>query len=165
MSDEPGFHYKRDERLSMRSAPRPTGPHRGFFRGNRGAKILLFNLVLIAALFVLYGRSMVRSENRAELAGLRLTLQGAAEADDVLAILEVRAAAPAASAASAPGQRLFVVFRAGDADLRFSQVLPAPGSSIAISGRLLAAGQVRELVAEVSVGEKRVVLRRAIARE
>jgi hypothetical protein len=158
MSDELNFHYKREERLAMHSAPATRGPERRFLRANRGRVILL--LALIVGLFAVYNRSPARAAYTADVAGWRVTLRGVAAGEDALAVLDVVAAGGATT-----GERLFAVFRAGDAELRLSEVLPAQGGTVTISGRLLATGRARELTAEVSIGAKKAALRRVLERE
>ena len=159
MSDDLDFHYKREERLSMRSAPRRVPAGGGSLRFNRGRGILLFNLVLVVLLFAVYTRVLARADRVADFAGCRLALRAMAAGDDVLALLEVSAGAKAPS-----GERVFVVFRAGDADLRLSELLPQPGGSLALSGRLPDDARAREITAEVSAAGRTVLLRRAVDR-
>ena len=162
MSDDLEFHYKREERLGMHSAPdvRPQKP--GLPGRSRRPFGLLINFVLIAALFIFFARFQ-GSAHTAEILGWRLTLRGVPAGSDVLAVLEGTAQA-AVEARAGEGERLFVVFRAGEADLRLSEALPAEGGSIVVSGRLIAAGNPRSLQAEVSIGGKKATLRRGLDR-
>lgn len=165
MANGLNFHYKRDERLAMRSAPSSGQPERGGPRGNRRSLVLLLNLVLIVALFAIYARSQARAAHTAELSGWRFTLRGVAAGDDVLAVVEGTSVAATAARTGAGDQRLFVVLRAGEADLRLSELLPAGGGSITLSGRLIASGGARDLSAELAIGGEKRTLRRLLDRD
>jgi hypothetical protein len=163
VSEDLGFHYKREERLGMRGAPQPGAPGRRLLPGGRRPLVLVVNVVLIVALFVLYGRSRVANAESAELQGWRVALRGIPAGNDVLAVLEASASGTAAGAAG--GARIYVVFRAGEAELRLSEALPADGGSVALSGRLVEAGTPSELTAEVSIGDAVARLRRSLSRD
>jgi hypothetical protein len=152
MSDDFDFHYKREERLARHSAPRPR-PSSGFLPGNRRSSLLFLNLVIIVVLLALYGRLIAGGGETARLAGCRLALHAASDGDAIEAVLE----ADVVDAAAA-GKRLFVVFAAGQADLRLAEVLPDAGGRIALRGRLDAAG-AEDVHAEVSVGGKSIKMR------
>lgn len=164
MGDDLSFHYKREERLSMRGAPEPRGPQRGFLRGGRRPFALVLNLVLIVALFAIYARSQARAAHTADVSGWTVTLRAVAAGEDVLAVIEAAPAASGAERRAAAGERLFVVLRAGEAELPLSEVLPQGEGSIAISGRLVAAGRPRQLSAEVTIGGEKRTLRRLLDR-
>jgi hypothetical protein len=157
VSDDLNFHYDRDERLSMRSAPQPRSSGGGFARRRRLP--FLFVLVLISILVILQRHPSVRAAYRAELAGCQVTLNALAAGDDVIVTLEVKGGASVAA-----GERLFAVFRAGEAEIRLSEVLPAARRTVTLDGRIIGAGAVREVVVEVSAGGKSAVLRRALER-
>ncbi len=157
MSDDLNFHYKRDERLSMRSAPQPRAEGGGPIR-RRGIPILFVG-VLIAIVLVLQRHPPAAGPYRAELAGCQVTLTAIAAGDDVIAALELKGGASVAA-----GERLFAIFRAGEAELRLSEMLPAAGRSVTLDGRIIGAGAAREVVVEVTAGGKTAVLRRALER-
>ncbi len=159
MSDDLNFHYKRDERLSMRSAPQPRSSGGGFFRRGRGFPIVLVNVVLIAVLLVFRSRASAPVPYRAEVAGCQVTLGALAAGDDVIVALELKAGASVAA-----GERLFAVFRAGEAEMRLSELLPAAQRTVTLDGRIIGAGAAREVVVEVTAGGKSAVLRRALER-
>ena len=167
MSDDLDFHYNREERLAMRSAPKASGSGRGLLRGRKRPLVLLINLVLMVALFMIYARTQGPAHT-AEVLGWQVTLRGMAAGSDVLAVLEATAGAGADRARQSGEERLFVVFRAGEAEMRLSEVLPArpaQGDSIVVSGRLVEAGRPRDLSAEVSIGDRTTTLRRSLDRD
>jgi hypothetical protein len=158
VSEHLDFHYKRDERLSMRSAPQPRGSGGRLFGRGRSVPIL-FVLVLIAAAIVLRSHTAAQASYSGGLAGCRVTLKAAADGDDVVAEIEVTAGSRPAA-----GERLFAIFHAGAAEMRVSQVVPAAGRSVTLGGRIIGAGPAREATAEVTAGGKSIVLRRALER-
>ena len=84
-----GYHYSRQDRLSMASAPRFPERKGGIFRRNRTLLIILLDLVIIMILGVFLVRFLYARVNRAELEGYRVVLRGVRTEEVVLATLTV----------------------------------------------------------------------------
>jgi hypothetical protein len=100
-----GYHYSRQDRLSMATAPhsRPRGG--GIFRRNRTLLIILLDLVIILILGVFLVRFLYARVNRAQLEGYSVVLEGLHTEGVVLATLTITN-----TDAAAAGRSVFVRF-------------------------------------------------------
>jgi hypothetical protein len=101
-----GYHYSRQDRLSMATAPRFRDSGGGVFRRNRTLLIILLDLVVILILGVFLVRFLYARVNRADLEGYRVVLRGVRTEEVVLATLAITNT----SAASTGQQSVFVRF-------------------------------------------------------
>ena len=156
----PDYHYSRQDRLSMTTAPRFRERGGGIFRRNRTLLIILLDLVIILILGVFLVRFLYTQVNRANLEGYSVVLRGVKSQEVFVATLTITNTA----AASTAEQSVFVRFslvrdpdeedstyvsgsapreREGERILR--AVIPVSGSS--------ASSEV--LYAEVRIGDSR----------
>jgi hypothetical protein len=90
-----GYHYNRQDRLSMASAPSFQHRGGGIFGRNRTLLIILVDLVIVLILGVFLVRFLYARVNRAELEGYRVVLRGVRTEEVVLATLTITATASA----------------------------------------------------------------------
>jgi hypothetical protein len=96
----PGYHYSRQDRLSLASAPRFRDSGGGIFRRNRTLLIILLDLVIILILGLLLVRFLYARVNRADLEGCNVVLRGVRTEEVILATLTIKR-----TASSETGQR------------------------------------------------------------
>jgi len=101
-----GYHYSRQDRLSMATAPRFRERGGGIFRRNRTLLIILLDLVIVIILGVFLVRFLYARVNRADLEGYSVVLRGARTEETVLATLTITNTA----AVSAAEQSVFASF-------------------------------------------------------
>jgi hypothetical protein len=101
-----GYHYSRQDRLDMASAPRFRDPRGGIFRRNRTLLIILLDLVIILILAVFLVRFLYARVNRANLEGCSVALRGVRTEEVVLATLTIERTA----SSEAGQQTVFVRF-------------------------------------------------------
>ena len=159
------FHYSREERLAMASAPRgPRSASGGFFRGffRRGRLPSLLPLLVVALAVVVLFRVVPRSSSRATLSGYEAVLRASLHADALLvSVTFTPVAGPQRTDGSASGSP------AGDGSLTatVSFELPDTGERLLLSealgagpstirGKMRYIGKERKLTAQVRVGEK-----------
>ncbi len=82
------FNYSRDER-EARSSRKATGKPERLFSRHRGTIILLFDLMIIAVVFIVFRGFLIPEPHRDALAGYGLELQAVPDGDEV--IIRVRA--------------------------------------------------------------------------
>jgi hypothetical protein len=128
-----GYHYNRQERLSMQAAPRFPDRRAGLLRRNRTLLIILLDLVIILILGLFLMRYLYARVNTAELEGYSFILRGARYGEVVVATLEIenRRAESTFVSGSTPPASERTILRA---------TVPALGAS-------------RVLYAEVRIGE------------
>jgi len=90
-----GYHYSRQDRLSMTTAPHIRDRGGGIFRRNRTLLIILVDLVIVVILGVFLVRFLYARVNRAELEGYSVVLRGVRTEEVVLATLTITATASA----------------------------------------------------------------------
>jgi hypothetical protein len=94
----PGYHYSRQDRLSMATAPRFRERGGGIFRRNRTLLIILLDLVIVLILGVFLVRFLYAQVNRANLEGYSVVLRGARSEGVVVATLSITNTAAASTA-------------------------------------------------------------------
>jgi hypothetical protein len=94
----PGYHYSRQDRLSMASAPRFRDSGGGIFRRNRTLLIILLDLVIILILGLFLVRFLYARVDRADLEGYNVVLRGVRTEEVVLATLMVKKTASSEAA-------------------------------------------------------------------
>jgi hypothetical protein len=158
-------HYSREERLAMPGAPSPRQRPKGFLRGNRGLVILLIDVAIIAIMAIIYRQFLFSPAYEGELSGYRFTLRGFALQSRVVAelLIEPIGGGGRAETASPQADRVYAVFRAGDGEMRLAADLT--GEAATLEGAVLGSEGAEELVAEVSVGQTSLVLRRRLTRD
>ena len=160
------FHYSREERLAMASAPKgPKSVSGGFFRGffHRGRLPSLLPLLIVALVVVLVFKFAVpRSSSRAILSGYEAVLRASLYADALFVSVTFTPAAgarktiPAGTDSSTAG---------GSPTASVSLELPDTGERLLLSealgdgpstirGKMKYIGKERKLTARVRVGEK-----------
>ncbi len=150
------FHYSREERLAMASAPKgPRSVSGGFFRGffRRGRLPSLLPLLVVALVVVVGFKFIVpRSSSSATLSGYEAVLRASLYADALLVSVTFTPLAGARSAA-------------GPLDATVSFALPDTGERLLLSealgdqpstirGRMKYIGKERKITAEVRLGGK-----------
>jgi hypothetical protein len=100
-----GYHYSRQDRLSMATAPRFRDSGGGIFRRNRTLLIILLDLVIILILGLLLVRFLYARVNRTDLEGYSVVLRGVRSEEVILATLTVT---KTASSAPAEQQTIYV---------------------------------------------------------
>jgi hypothetical protein len=148
------FHYSREERLAMASAPKgPKSVSGGFFRGffRRGRLPSLLPLLVVAVVVVLGFRFLVpRSSSRATIAGYEAVLRASLYADALLVSVTFT---PLAGRTSGPAiaSLNFVLPDTGERLLLSEELGLEPST---IRGRMRYTGKERKLTAEVRLGGK-----------
>jgi hypothetical protein len=166
---DPVFHYEREKRLSMASAPRGPDPSRGgflgglfrgFFRGSRrrgGRRPPLLPLLLVALAAVVFLRLIPRTPSRAVLAGQEAVLRATPYQDALLVSVTFTARARAGAAtAGREASVLFVLPDTGEKLLVTEQLGEGPST---LRGRMRYTGVEKKLTADVRVADARAGLR------
>ncbi|NOY10094.1 MAG: hypothetical protein GXP33_14775 [Spirochaetes bacterium] len=84
------FHYNRDERLSMPTAPAEGKRSRGIFKGNKTLIILFINVIVIFLVLFLFFRFINKPSYKNVKAGYRLELDAFPYADAILVSLYIK---------------------------------------------------------------------------
>ena len=156
----PGYHYSRQDRLDMATAPRFRGSGGGIFRRNRTLLIILLDLVIILILGLLLVRFLYARVNRANLEGYNVVLRSVRTEEVILATLTVTKTASAAAAEQTVYIRLSLERNPGEGDSTYiSGLLPRErgGGSIlrAAIPRSSSSASSEVLYAEVRIGDTR----------
>jgi hypothetical protein len=83
----PGYHYNRQDRLSLSTAARFPDRGRGIFHKNRTLLIILLDLIIVLIIGVFLMRFLYAQVNRADLEGYSIVLRGTGSDDVVIAML------------------------------------------------------------------------------
>lgn len=151
----PGYHYSRQDRLSLPTAPRFPQKGGGIFRRNRTLLILLLDLVVVMVLGVFLVRVFYSQVNRADLEGYSVVLRGVRSQETVIATLTV------ANSSSESQQRVFVRFslvrKPGEEESTYvSGMAPAErGGQRILRAAVPAEDSPEVLYAEVRIGDTR----------
>ena len=151
----PGYHYSRQDRLSLPTAPRFPQKGGGIFRRNRTLLILLLDLVVVMVLGVFLVRVFYAQVNRADLEGYSVVLRGVRSQETVIATLTV------ANSSSESQQRVFVRFslvrKPGEEESTYvSGMAPAErGGQRIMRAAVPAEDSPEVLYAEVRIGDTR----------
>jgi len=155
------FHYNREDRLSREGAPDFGKRKGGILIGNRSLTILLLDiLLLVLIVFVVIGLFQ-RSSYKGKLEGYALTLGALAYQDAAYVTLTLES-----SKAAAALPRVFVKFYllGSDEELFVSDVLPLKEEEkIVLKGSLPLYGDEKEVLAEIKIGDKSIVLKKSIS--
>jgi hypothetical protein len=149
------FHYSREERLAMASAPRgPKTVSGDFFRGffRRGRLPFLLPLLLVALAIVVLPRLVARSSSRATLSGYEAVLRVSPYADALLVSVTFTPGTGQKRPAEAPTASVTFDLPDTGERLLLSEVLGDGPSTI--RGKMKYIGKERKLTAQVRVGEK-----------
>ncbi|MBN2551400.1 MAG: hypothetical protein JXB06_01465 [Spirochaetales bacterium] len=151
----PGYHYSRQDRLSLPTAPRFPQKGGGIFRRNRTLLILLLDLVIVMILGVIVMRFFYAQVNRADLDGYSIVLRGVRSQEVVIATLTVANS----SSQSQLGVlvRFSLVRNPGEEDSTYlSGMAPADrGGQLILRAALPAEDSPEVLYAEVRIGDTR----------
>jgi len=160
-SDGLQFHYNREDRLSREGAPDLGKRKGGILKGNRSLTILLLDiLLLVLIVFVVIGL-LQRSSFKGKLEGFALTLSALAYQDAAYVTLTLESLKAAASR-----PRVFVKFylSGSDEELFVSDVLPLKEQEkIVLKASLPLYGDEEEVLAEVKIGDKSIILKKSIS--
>ena len=160
-SDGLYFHYNREDRLSREGAPDLAKRKSGIFKGNRSLTILLLDILLLLLIaFVVIGLFQ-RSSYKGKLEGYALTLSALAYQDAAYVTLTLESLKTAAAS-----PRVFVKFylSGSDEELLVSDVLPVKeGKKRVLKASLPLYGDEEEVLAEVEIGDKSIVLKKSIS--
>jgi hypothetical protein len=149
-----GYHYSRQERLSLQTAPRFRDKRGGIFRRNRTLLILLLDLVIVVIIGVFLVRFLYARVNRAELQGYSVVLRGVLYEEVVLAALAVTNT----QAGSENEERVYARFslerNPEEVDSTYiSSALPRQGEERILRATIPAPKEARTLYAEVRIGD------------
>jgi hypothetical protein len=84
-----GYHYSREQRLNLPTAPRVQDRGGGIFRQNRTLLIILLDLVIILVLGLFLMRYLYAQVHRADLEGYSVVLRGFSSGEVVFATLTI----------------------------------------------------------------------------
>lgn len=162
MKKEPEFHYSREERLSLLSAPdlSSRGDKRGVFRRNRTLLIILLDICVVSLLVLIYSRFLYVPPYQGELAGVLLVLNAYETEEKCLGILTVkRVDEPEREGAV----QMRVVFRRAGEQVQLTETLPPGlGDNVEIPVSFPRLDQAGTVDAEIRIGEEVIVLTRKL---
>jgi hypothetical protein len=152
-----GYHYSRQDRFSMATAPRFRVKGGGIFRGNRTLLIILLDLVVVVILGVFLVRFLYARVNRAELEGYSVKLRGVRTEEVVLATITITNTTAASSGEQTVFARLSLVRNPDEEEATYISGLVGKGERILRAviplSASLASSEV--LYAEVRIGDSR----------
>ncbi len=153
------FHYSREKRLLMESAPKPReikGFLSGLFRrGGRGGRGLspLFPVFIAGLAIVLVFRFAPQPANRAEIAGFQAVLRASIYGDSLLVSVSFTRGKESGHGPDTPtAENAFVRFMLSDTgeELLVSQELSEDVT--VLRGSMPYSGKEKKIIAEVSIG-------------
>ena len=158
------FHYKREERLNMPSAPRHFVGKGGAFRKNRSLLFILFDvLILVVIIFIIYRVVFVyntdKNNYQGNLAGYSVVLYVYPQDDLALVMVAV---SKLASTPETAEDRIYIRFYYEDSDIQefVSERLPKTEDQRVNVRTSLPARDERIISAEVHIGDEKMVLSR-----
>ncbi|UCF97685.1 MAG: hypothetical protein JSV89_21330 [Spirochaetaceae bacterium] len=150
-----GYHYSRQERLSLPTAPRFPGRGGGIFRRDRILLIILLDLIIVLILGVFLIRFLYGQVNRANLEGYSVVLRGVCAGEVVLASLTVTNARATDQAQRRITVRFSLVRDPGEEDSNYVSAL-APlrrKDEMNLRAVLPATESAKVLYAQVQIGD------------
>jgi len=163
------FHYSRDARLSLPTAPRRP-PRQSFFRRHRGLLIILADIAILVILGFVFLFFFGPPDSTAKIGGYRVTLRALRYGEAVFATVSVRGEGGAregqadGSGGAVDSSRVFVRFalsrNAPDSESFFDSA-PLPGepqSEVVMRAALPFRDEPSRLYAEVRIGQGSALL-------
>ena len=143
-----GYHYSRQERLSLESAP-PPRLDGSFFRRNRHLTIIRLDLLVLVILFFALRTFVLGGHDRARLAGYQVTLRGFPYEEVVLASVSIKRISKKPAGEYARIHVRFVLAEGGEA-VEVDALLPnRPGEETVLRQAIPASGKAETLSAEL----------------
>lgn len=151
----PGYHYNRQERLSMPTAPRHPERRGGIFRRNRTLLIILVDLVIVLILGLFLMRFLYAQVSRADLEGYSVVLRGAYSQDVVIATLTVKNNHSESRREQRVNVRFSLVRNPGEEDSTYVSSLAPPGreEESILRATIATSRRSKVLYAEVRIGD------------
>ena len=153
------FHYHREERLAMPSAPDLSAHGRkGVFKGNRGLLILLFDILFICLMAFILKQFIFKPSYEADVEGCRVVLEAYRVNDGILTVVRiVKTGRSPFNRGGADQTRTASV----DIEIRFTlsqEVKVVSGvltsDTLDISASFPGSGEADQIEADVQIGEK-----------
>jgi hypothetical protein len=153
----PGYHYSREDRLSMATAPHFRQRGGGIFRRNRTLLIILVDLVIVMILGVFLVRFLYARVNRADLEGYSVVLRGVRREEVVLATLTITNTEAASSAEQTVFARFSLVRNPDEEEATYVSGVAGEGERIlrAVIPLSASSASADVLYAEVRIGDSR----------
>lgn len=151
----PGYHYSREQRLSLHTAPGVSDRGGGFFRKNRILMLILLDLIIILVLGLFLMRYLYAQVHRADLEGYSVVLRGLPSGEVVFATLTITNK----GSGSAARERIYARFsldrKFKEADTTYSSaILPGGGQGQTILRLTIPASEgAKVLYSEVEIGD------------
>jgi hypothetical protein len=156
--NQSSFHYHRDERLALSTAPDLSRRGRkGPFKGNRGLLILLFDILFICLVAFLFRQFLFTPSYEAKLEGYKIVLKAYRVNEGTLAVVRIEGSG---NEPAEEGREVSIRIRAGQSQRLLSETLTPIG--LDASASFSPDPEIERIEAEVMMNGKTARLRRDI---
>ncbi len=160
------YHYNRDERLSMPTAPVKGNRSRGIFKGNKTLIILFINVIVIFLVLFLFIHFLNKPSYIKVKAGYRLELEAFPYAGEILVSLYIKKVKE--NKTNGKYRISALLYTSGEPKKKkiISEDLPAEkGREIILRAKLPWLGRDDSVNAEVDIGGVIVVLKKSVKKK
>ena len=161
------FHYKREERLSMPSAPKLNYGRKGIFKNNRALLILFLDLIIILILIFVFFRFFYQPGDVAAIGEYHFSLKGFIYEDKVYVALYIRSTGNKSSkTVSQSGFSILFYLKGRERNSQHAEISlpPRKNNEVIVRKSIPFNGNQTILYAEVKIGNKREVLFKKLSR-